>query len=99
MRTDGRYALLKQHDDGGMAEIFVAVQSGAEGFARKVILKRILPDLSADPQFRNMLVDEAHIAMGLNHGNIVPVLDFGEADGRCFLVLELVEGWDLALVL
>src|SRR2546425_6849413 len=98
MSTDQRYAVLKKIANGGMAEVFVATQSGAEGFARTVVLKRILPAFSADPQFRNMLVDEAHIVMSLNHGNIVPVLDLAHRDGWYFLVLELVDGWDLATV-
>lgn len=99
MGLSSRYAIVKKIADGGMAEIFLAVQSGAEGFERKVIVKRILPASSADPQFRNMLVDEAHIAMTLAHSNIVQVLDLGEADGRYFLVMELVDGWDLATLL
>ena len=45
-----------------------------------------------------MLVDEAHIAMTLNHSNVVPVLDLGRAEGSTFLVMELVDGWDLAQV-
>ena len=98
MGSATRYVSLKKIADGGMAEIFLAHQSGAEGFARPVILKRILPGLSADPQFRDMLVDEAHIAMSLNHGNIVPVLDLGQSRGRYFLVMELVDGWDLATI-
>jgi serine/threonine protein kinase len=99
MRLPGRYTVVKKVADGGMAEIFLATQTGAEGFAREVILKRILPVFSGDPQFRNMLVDEAHIAMTLQHGNIVQVLDLGEAEGRYFLVMELVDGWDLSTVL
>jgi serine/threonine protein kinase len=99
MRLPGRYTVVKKVADGGMGEIYLATQTGAEGFAREVILKRILPLFSADPQFRNMLVDEAHIAMTLHHGNIVQVLDLGEAEGRYFLVMELVDGWDLATVL
>jgi len=94
-----RYTIVKKIADGGMAEIFLATQSGAQGFRRNVILKRVLPSLSADPQLRNMLVDEAHIAMSLNHGNIVQVLDLGEAGGRTFLVMEVVDGWDLATIL
>ncbi len=79
-----------------MAEIFLATQTGAQGFERTVILKRILPAFSMDPHFRNMIVDEAHIAMSLGHGNIVQVLDLGEVGGRYFLVMDLVDGWDLA---
>jgi serine/threonine-protein kinase len=82
-----------------MAEIFVGTQHGMEGFERPVVLKRILAPLVADPQFRNMLIDEAHVAMGLNHSNIVQVLDLGHVRGRYFLVMELVEGWDLSQIL
>jgi hypothetical protein len=46
-----------------------------------------------------MIVDEAHIAMSLHHGNIVQVLDLVQARGRYFLALELVDGWDLASVI
>src|SRR2546423_14712368 len=99
MGNSERYAILKKIADGGMAEVFVATQTGAEGFARTVVLKRILPAFSASPQFRNMLVDEAHIVMTLHHGNIVPVMDLGQKDGWYFLVMELVDGWDLATLL
>lgn len=81
-----------------MAELYLATQSGVAGFERTVVLKRILPALSGDPQFRNMLVDEALIAMSLTHGNIVQVLDLGCAGTRYFLVMELVDGWDLATI-
>jgi eukaryotic-like serine/threonine-protein kinase len=98
MGTHGRYEMLRKIADGGMAEIFLAKQTGEEGFSRPVIVKRILPAYSNDPHFRDMLLDEAHIAMTLNHNNVVPVLDLGRAEGSYFLVMELVDGWDLAQV-
>jgi serine/threonine protein kinase len=90
-----RYRKLRKIADGGMAEIFLATQHGAEGFERRVVLKQILAPLLADPKFKHMIVDEAHVAMSLNHSNIVQVLDLGQSRGRYYLVLELVEGWDL----
>jgi serine/threonine-protein kinase len=99
MGLEGRYTVVKKVADGGMAEIFLANLTGAQGFARLVILKRILPVFSVDPHFRNMIVDEAHIAMSLHHGNIVQVLDLGEERGRYFLTMELVDGWDLATII
>src|SRR5262252_3101487 len=95
----GRYTILGKLADGGMAEIFLAIQHGAEGFQKQVVLKRILTQYSADPQFRNMLLDEAHISMSLQHSNIVQVLDLGVAAGRYFLALELIDGWDLEKIL
>ena len=78
-----------------MAEIFLALQVGVEGFQKQVVLKRILPALAADPSFVRMLIDEAHIASTLNHGNLVQVLDLGKSGDEFFLVLEFVDGWSL----
>ncbi|HVU51072.1 MAG TPA: serine/threonine-protein kinase, partial [Polyangia bacterium] len=95
MSLQSRYTILRKIADGGTAEIFLAKQHGAHGFEKSVVLKRIFTAFYADPQFRHMLVDEAHIAMSLSHSNIVQVLDLGEVDGRYFLALELVDGWTL----
>ena len=95
----GRYTIVRKIAEGGMAEIFLAKQHGSEGFEKPVILKRILTAFYADEQFRNMLIDEAHISMGLTHNNIAQILDVGKAGGRFFLVLELVDGWDLGRIL
>jgi serine/threonine-protein kinase len=99
MASHGRYTILGKLADGGMAEIFLASQHGAEGFEKPIVLKRILTQFSADPQFRNMLLDEAHISMSLQHSNIAQVHDLGVAAGRYFLALELVDGWDLERIL
>jgi serine/threonine-protein kinase len=99
MARHGRYTILGKLADGGMAEIFLATQHGAEGFEKHVVLKRILTAFSADPQFSNMFIDEAHISMSLQHSNIVQVLDLGVAGSRYFLVMELVDGWDLERIL
>jgi serine/threonine-protein kinase len=99
MASHGRYTILAKLADGGMAEIFLATQHGAEGFEKMIVLKRILTPYSADPQFRNMMLDEAHISMSLQHSNIAQVLDLGVAGGRYFLALELVDGWDLERIL
>jgi eukaryotic-like serine/threonine-protein kinase len=95
MTLQSRYTILRKIADGGTAEIFLAKQHGAHGFEKSVVLKRIFTAFYADPQFRHMLVDEAHIAMTLSHSNIVQVLDLGEVEGRYFLALELVDGWTL----
>jgi serine/threonine-protein kinase len=99
MTLQSKYSIVRKIADGGTAEIFLAKQHGAQGFEKGVVLKRIFTEFYADPQFRHMLVDEAHIAMSLNHSNIVQVLDLGEEEGRYFLALELVDGWTLDAVL
>ena len=73
----GRYNQLRKIADGGTAEVFLAHMEGSAGFKRLVVLKRVRPALWADEAFRRGLVDEAHIAMGLHHSNIVQVIDLG----------------------
>ncbi len=99
MAERGRYKIIRKIADGGMAEIYLGVQRGMEGFERPVVLKRILGALLAEPQFKNLMIDEAHVAMSLLHSNIAQVLDLGQAKGRYYLVLELVDGWDLNQIL
>jgi serine/threonine protein kinase len=96
MTAPGRYSLGRLIGGGGMAEVFEATAHGAEGFARPVAIKRMLPTLSLDPAFGQMFVNEARIASLLHHEHVVSVLDFDrDAEGRFFLVMELVRGIDL----
>ncbi|HEY3355455.1 MAG TPA: serine/threonine-protein kinase, partial [Polyangia bacterium] len=99
MGEHGRYTIDRKLAEGGMAEIYLGAQHGAAGFVRPVVVKRIHTIFSQYPQFKNMFIDEAHIAMSLTHSNIVQVLDLGILAGRYFLILELVDGWDLNRVL
>jgi serine/threonine-protein kinase len=98
MADAARYRVLRKIASGGMAEIFLAVQFGVEGFQKQVVLKRILPSLAAEPAFVRMLLDEAHIASTLSHGNLVQVLDLRHSGSEYFLVLEFVDGWSLEQV-
>ena len=91
-----RYLIGEKLGEGGMAEVFRGTMTGAEGFARPVAIKRILPELSTLPRFAQMFVQEAQIVSQLAHPNVVSVLDFDhDPDGRLILVLEFVEGLDL----
>src|SRR5262249_35488386 len=81
---------------GGMAEVFRGTMMGAEGISLPVAVKCVLPGLST-PQFVSMFIQEAQLAALLKHPNIVTILDFDrDPDGRLFLVMEYVEGRDLA---
>jgi len=92
----GKYRLDARLGGGGMAEVFLGSTVGAEGFSRRVAIKRVLPGFSDNPQFAKMFTDEARISSRLTHPNIVSVVDFDrDPDGRLFLVMELVEGRDL----
>src|SRR5262245_45214769 len=52
----GRYTLVRRLARGGMAEIFLALQEGPEGFSRRLVIKRILPHLAADKAFLRMFL-------------------------------------------
>jgi hypothetical protein len=94
--VSGKYRLEWRLGGGGMAEVFAGSTVGAEGFSRKVAIKRVLPGYSGNTGFAQMFVAEARISSRLVHPNIVSVLDFDrDAEGRLFLVMELVEGKDL----
>jgi serine/threonine protein kinase len=84
---------------GGMAEVFVAVAQGAEGFEKPVVIKRLLPELARMQRFQQMFLDEARIMLSLQHGNIVQILDMGRMEGVPFLTIEYVHGKDLRTIL
>ncbi|MDQ3031291.1 MAG: serine/threonine protein kinase [Myxococcota bacterium] len=95
----GRYVLLERIGMGGMAEVFRATSRGAEGFERPIAIKRILPHLSEDQDFIKMFVDEAKIAVQLQHPNIVQIFDLGRDDREYFIAMEYVHGKDLRALL
>ncbi len=93
-----RYTLMQKLASGGMAEVFLARQHGIEGFEKQVVLKRILPGHSDDPEFVRMFLDEARTAADLNHPNVVNVFDAGVADGTYFMTMEYLRGKDLGAI-
>lgn len=74
--------------------MFEARAEGAEGFSRRVAIKRLLAEHAAEPAVVRMFLDEARIASHLHHANIVSVLDYGVLDGLPFQVLQFVDGLD-----
>ena len=104
----GRYRLLERLGQGGMAEVFKAKSYGVEGFEKILVIKRILPELARSPEFVEMFIHEAKLAVRLSHANIVQVFDLGKAPGgdgaapaadAYYMAMEYVHGLDLASVL
>jgi serine/threonine-protein kinase len=75
-----------------MAEIFLAKRRGPMGFERPVVIKRVLPHLAEEEEFRNMFLDEARIAAALHHPNVVNVQELGQIGGELYLVMEYLGG-------
>ncbi len=88
----GRYRVIAPLAAGGMAEVLLGALEGGAGFARPVVIKRVLPHLARRKDLRMMFVDEARIVIGLRHPNIVSVLELGQEDGELYLVMEYLEG-------
>jgi hypothetical protein len=94
----GRYKLLDQLGQGGMADIYTAVASGVEGFTRTFVLKRLRAELAKDKEAISQFIDEARMQAGLVHSNIVPVFDFGVVNGEYFMTQEYIIGRDLVRI-
>ena len=94
----GRYTLLQRLGAGGMAEVFLAEQSGIAGFEKRVVLKRILPHLNQDQSFVKMFLQEARFAARVHHSNVVQIYDVGQVEDKHFIAMEYVEGWDLSQI-
>ncbi|GJM41159.1 MAG: hypothetical protein DHS20C20_14410 [Ardenticatenaceae bacterium] len=89
----GRYQIESELGRGGMAIVYLAHDPH---FGRKVALKVMSRALRDDPTFRGRFEREARIIATLEHPAIVPVYDYGEADGQPFLVMRYMPGGTLA---
>lgn len=92
---DGRYQLLRQVANGGMAAIYEAIDTRLD---RKVAVKIMHSHLAQDDAYVSRFIREAKAAAALSHPNIVAVQDQGwNQNGvpAVFLVMELIEGHSL----
>jgi serine/threonine protein kinase/predicted ATPase len=99
MEQFGKYQMVRRVGAGGMAEVFLASIAVAQGLNKQLVIKKIHPAYARSDQFLSMFVDEAKIALSLNHPNIVQVFDFGQVGQTFFLAMEYIEGVDLLRVL
>ncbi len=98
-RPFGRYQLLEPLAQGGMAEVFLARSVGLEGFEKRLVIKRILPDLARNPRFVQLFIHEAKLSVALTHPNIVQVFELGKVDDDPYLAMEYIHGADLTHVI
>src|SRR6476646_5383165 len=81
---------------GGMSVVYVAEQMR---LGRKVALKVLTTELAWDEHFRERFVRESHIAAAIDHPNIIPIYDAGDADGLLYIAMRFVQGPDLKEIL
>lgn len=94
-RRFGRYVEIKTLATGGMGEIILAEHTGLSGFAKRVAVKRIRPDLAQNAAYVALFLNEARLGSFLNHPNIVHIFDIGHDNDSLWLVMEYVDGVDL----
>lgn len=94
---DGKYRIVCRVASGGMGAVYEVVH---ERIGRKLAMKFILPELAANKEVSKRFEIEARAASAIGHENIVEVTDMGTtSDGLPFLVMEYLEGLDLAVLL
>lgn len=91
----GKYFLFDRVSTGGMAEIFRAKTVSLEGTERIVAVKKMIDLLTADKELTSMFIDEAKLAVQLNHPGICQVVDWGKVGDSYFIAMEYVLGQDL----
>ncbi|HZB00878.1 MAG TPA: serine/threonine-protein kinase, partial [Actinomycetota bacterium] len=90
------YRLLEIIGRGGASVVYLAEHLR---LGRRAALKVLAPQLAHDEGFRERFIRESRTAAGLDHPNIVPVYDAGEADGVLYLAMRYVQGSDLGEVI
>jgi serine/threonine-protein kinase len=88
----GRYTLLDRLGSGGMADVFLALAAGPFDAKKLVVVKRPRETTS---EYVGMFMDEARLAMRLNHPNVVQTYEVGMEHGEIFLAMEYLEGQPL----
>jgi len=96
---DIRYTTTYEIDgviaSGGMGTVYLAKQTGANGFKKTVAIKTIRKRYMADKENVSMLIGEAKLVANLVHENILQVLQLGMRNGAFYIVMEYAHGRDL----
>ncbi|HTJ44763.1 MAG TPA: serine/threonine-protein kinase [Kofleriaceae bacterium] len=95
----GRYQLVERLAVGGMAELFLATAPGEHGFAKQIVIKRLLPHLARETTYNAMFIDEAKLTARLVHPKIAQTYELGRVDDSLFIAMEYVDGIDVLAML
>jgi serine/threonine protein kinase len=94
--TFAGYRIEEEIDRGGMGVVYRATDQRLE---RPVALKLIAPELAGNACFRQRFLRESKLAASLDHPNVVPIYEAGEAEDQLFIAMRYVEGSDLRTLL
>ena len=95
----GKYQLVATLGQGGMGTVYLAFASGFGQFRKLLVVKELRQDLTRQPGFVSMFMDEAKLAARLEHPNVVQTFEASEVDDRYFLAMEYLDGHSLSALL
>ena len=90
------YRLLSLVTRGGMAVVYLAEDLR---LGRKVALKILAAELAEDDDFRTRFLRESKTAASIDHPNVIPIYDAGEAEGHLYIAMRHVDDIDLKALL
>ena len=91
----GKFILLERVSVGGMAEVYRAKMLDAPNFERYFAIKRILPNLAEDTEFVSMFINEAKVAVELEHPNVCQIYELGRLGQSHYIAMEYIAGRDV----
>ncbi len=94
-----RYRTILKLGEGGMAEVFLALQQGMTDVRRLVVIKRLRMMFAHSKEYQAMFLEEARLATRLNHPNVVHTYEVGKDADQHFIVMEYLAGHSLTQLL
>lgn len=94
----GKFILLERINVGGMAEVYRAKLLNNPQFGRYFAIKRILPNLAKDEEFVSMFINEAKVAVELEHPNVCQIYELGRLGQSHYIAMEYIAGRDIAAI-
>ena len=91
-----RYTLIEMIGQGGMGRVYLAKDTRLN---RRVALKILSPERMNNPRAIARFQREARVGAQLQHENLVRIYDEGEANGKCYLVMEYIEGKNIGAII
>jgi serine/threonine protein kinase len=92
---ENTFRLVRKLAEGGMGAVYETVQLGAEGFEKRMAVKTILEDFSANEEFVEMFIGEAKLVADLIHQHIVQIYQLGKAGKNYYIAMEFIHGVNL----
>lgn len=92
----GDYELVRRIGSGGMAEVWMGRRAAVGGATKSVAIKFMASSMANNERHRRMFLDEARLSMMMSHSNVIQVFDAGQDTDRMYMVMEWVDGLNLA---